>query len=77
MVIGTINKVIKTLPPFKKIVVLTGVVINIPLAVYLGKLYGLPGIVSANTITFFWMAMVYTIQYKKIASQTALVILNE
>ena len=58
-------------------VITTGAVLNIPLVIYLGKIYGLVGVVSANSITFTLMSLIYTIQYKKIISETASNIWNK
>ncbi len=44
---------------------------NIPLAVFLGKHYGLAGVVSANTILFTIMGIIFSIQCEKIINQTA------
>lgn len=52
-------------------VVIAGAVINIPLAVYLGKIFGLNGILGANILIFFVMAIIFTIQHDKIVKQTA------
>lgn len=58
-------------------VVVIGVLFNVPLAIYLGKIYGLPGIVGANSITFALMGSVYTVQYQKIVSGTATKLWNQ
>ena len=58
-------------------VVIAGAILNIPLAIYLGKKYGLAGIVSSNTIIFFIMGMIFTIQYNKIVNETAFKIWNK
>jgi len=52
-------------------IVIAGATLNIPLAIFLGKNFGLPGIVIANTIVFLFMGTIFTYQYKKIVSQTA------
>lgn len=57
-------------------IVIAGATLNIPLAIFLGKNFGLPGIVSANTIVFLFMGTIFTYQYKKIVSQTAYKIWN-
>jgi len=49
----------------------TGSVVNIPLAVWLGKKFGIAGIISANTILFIIMGIIFSIQCEKIMSQTA------
>lgn len=51
-------------------------VINIPLAVFLGKQFGLAGVISANTIAFLIMGVVFYIQSQKIVNQTAINIWN-
>jgi O-antigen/teichoic acid export membrane protein len=53
------------------ILVILSAIINIPLAIFLGREIGLPGIITANTIVFIFMAIIFTIQYKKIVSETA------
>lgn len=45
--------------------------VNIPLAVVLGKYWGLPGVTTANTIIFIIMGIVFSIQTKKIITGTA------
>ncbi|GEO11234.1 lipopolysaccharide biosynthesis protein [Segetibacter aerophilus] len=52
-------------------VVLVGVLANIPLVIYLGKQFGLPGIVCGNSLTFGVMGLIYTVQYEKIISGKA------
>ncbi len=59
------------------IVVIACAIFNIPLAVYLGRIYGLPGIVGANSIIFAFMGLIYTIQYRKIILETATNIWNK
>lgn len=46
-------------------------VINIPLAVVLGKYLGLPGVTTANTIVFIIMGIAFSVQTKKIINGTA------
>lgn len=58
------------------VVVLAGVFLGIPFILYMGKQYGLIGIVSANTAIFAVMGLFYTIQFKKIISGTATSIWN-
>lgn len=58
------------------IVVLTSITVGIPLILYLGKLYGLNGVVAGNALIFFVMGLVYTLQFKKIISGTATGIWN-
>jgi O-antigen/teichoic acid export membrane protein len=58
-------------------VVVAGAIFNIPLAVYLGGRYGLQGVVGANSITFTIMGLIYTVQYRKIVSGTAVSIWNK
>lgn len=45
--------------------------LNIPIAIFLGKIYGLPGIAIANVIIFVSMSLVLTVQCKKIINNTA------
>jgi len=45
--------------------------INIPLSIYWGRLYGLPGVVNANTIVTVFMNVLFYIQSLKILNQTA------
>jgi len=49
----------------------TGSIINIPLAIWLGKYFGIAGIISANTILFIAMGVIFSIQCEKIINQTA------
>lgn len=44
---------------------------NIPIAILLGKSYGLPGIAIANVIIFVFMSTILTIQCKRILNNTA------
>ncbi len=44
---------------------------NIPLAIFLGRHFGLAGIVSASTILFTIMGIIFSIQCEKIINQTA------
>ncbi|GEO09879.1 O-antigen export protein [Segetibacter aerophilus] len=53
------------------ILVVASAIINIPLAVFLGKKFGLAGIISANTIVFIVMGVVFSIQVQKILTQKA------
>lgn len=59
------------------ILVLISAIVNIPLAVFLGKKYGLPGIISANTIVFVVMSLMFYIQTKKILTNKATGIFNK
>lgn len=58
-------------------VVVICAIFNIPLTIYMGKSLGLPGVVSANTIVFFIMGMIFTFQYNKIINQSASKIWNK
>jgi O-antigen/teichoic acid export membrane protein len=58
------------------ILVLLSALINIPLSFYLGKLLGLAGIISANTILFIIMGVVFFIQCEKILKGKAVKIWN-
>lgn len=51
--------------------VIGSAIINIPLAIFLGKHFGLPGIISTNTILFTIMGIIFSIQCEKIMNQTA------
>lgn len=46
--------------------VIGSALLNIPLAVLLGKKYGLAGIISANTIEFILMGIIFSVQVEKI-----------
>ncbi len=58
------------------VVVLSAIALGIPLILYMGKLYGLVGVVGANAAIFAVMGLIYTIQFKKIISGTAASIWN-
>jgi O-antigen/teichoic acid export membrane protein len=58
------------------ILVLLSALINIPLSFYLGKLFGLAGIISANTILFIIMGAIFFIQCEKILKGKAVKIWN-
>ncbi len=51
--------------------------VNIPLAIYLGRHFGLLGIVISNSVIFLIMGTIYTIQYNKIIFGTATNIWNK
>jgi O-antigen/teichoic acid export membrane protein len=51
--------------------VILSAVFNIPLSIFLGKEFGLPGIIFANTIVFVFMGIVFSIQCKMILNNTA------
>ena len=53
------------------ILVSASAIINVPLAIYLGRTFGLCGIISANTIVFLLMGVAFSYQYKKIVNQSA------
>jgi O-antigen/teichoic acid export membrane protein len=53
------------------ILVILSAFLNIPLAFFLGKKFGIPGIVSANTVVFLVMNIFFTIQTQKIVNKTA------
>lgn len=57
-------------------VILIGAIVNIILAILLGNIFGLPGVVGANSLVFGTMALIYTIQYKKIISNKAVGLWN-
>lgn len=46
--------------------------LNIPVAIYLGRVFGLPGIVSANTIFFIIMGVLFSFQCNLIVTETAM-----
>lgn len=46
-------------------------IVNLLLAIYLGKQFGLPGIITANTIVFVILGTVFTIQTEYIIQQKA------
>ena len=46
-------------------------IVNIPLAVLLGKNFGLSGIITANTLLFVVMGIIFSVQCEKIINQTA------
>ncbi|MEO6488421.1 MAG: hypothetical protein ABIO04_00655, partial [Ferruginibacter sp.] len=48
-----------------------GSLINIPLAIFLGKTLGIYGVVLSTTIISIATAIITPIQYKKIISNTA------
>jgi O-antigen/teichoic acid export membrane protein len=45
--------------------------VNLPLAIYLGKMYGIEGVLMANLFIGFFGGVIYFIQYKKIVSHKA------
>ncbi|MEO6283042.1 MAG: oligosaccharide flippase family protein [Dyadobacter sp.] len=53
------------------IIVLVSSMINIPLAIQFGKLYGLVGIVSSNAVFSCIMSLVFYVQVEKILNQQA------
>ena len=48
------------------ILILSSAIINIPLAIYLGRKWGLPGIISSNTAVFIIMGVFFSVQVRKI-----------
>lgn len=58
------------------IVLTTGLAGGIPAILYFGKLYGLVGVVAANSVLFAVMGIIYTIQFRKIITGTATRIWN-
>jgi len=58
------------------LVILSGI-LNIPLSFYLGRLFGLSGVISANTICFFFMSVFFTIQTEKLLNNKATGIWNK
>ncbi|WP_194774687.1 lipopolysaccharide biosynthesis protein [Pararhodonellum marinum] len=59
------------------ITIVVSAVINIPLSICLGKMYGLPGVISANTAIFLVMSILFGIQSEKIINQSAVGIWNK
>jgi len=51
--------------------------INIPMAIFLGRKFGLVGITITSTILFAIMGIVFSIQTRKILNNTATKIWNE
>ncbi|MDN3584442.1 lipopolysaccharide biosynthesis protein [Mucilaginibacter flavus] len=52
-------------------------VVNIPLAILLGRWFGLAGVTAANTVLFIIMSAVFYIQTNKIINKTATGVFNE
>lgn len=59
------------------ILVIISSMLNIPLAIFFGKSFGLPGIIYANTILFVCMGIIFSIQCNLIARQVATKIWNK
>jgi O-antigen/teichoic acid export membrane protein len=59
------------------LVIIPAAIVNIPLAISLGRIYGLPGIVYANCIIFLIIGIIFTVQYEKIVSNKASRIWNK
>lgn len=59
------------------ILVLLSAIVNIPIAVFLGKTWGLAGIISANTLVFLIMSVFFYIQVEKIINHKAQGIWNK
>lgn len=53
------------------ILVIIGALTNIPFGIYLGKIYGLPGIICSNTIVFLVIGLTCSVQVEKILNGTA------
>jgi O-antigen/teichoic acid export membrane protein len=51
-------------------------IVNIPLAVFLGRRIGLAGVTWSNTILFLIMGVFYSMQTRRIINQTAKGIFN-
>lgn len=45
--------------------------VNIPLSIYLGKIYGLPGVIYSNIIVFSFLGLITFIQVQKIVNKQA------
>jgi O-antigen/teichoic acid export membrane protein len=56
---------------------ITSAIINIPLAIFLGKLIGISGVLLANVMLGFIGACIYPIQYRKIVTNKASNIWNK
>lgn len=52
-------------------------IINIPLAIFLGRIMGLVGITLTSTLLFIFMATIFSIQTKKILNKSAVNIWNK
>lgn len=59
------------------ILVIIGALVNIPLTVFLGLKFGLPGIISANSVVILSMTIIFIIQTEKIIKQKAKGIWNK
>jgi len=59
------------------ILVILSAVINIPVAVILGRVWGLPGIISASSMLFIVMGSIFYLQTEKIVNQNAKGIWNK
>jgi len=51
--------------------VIISAIVNLPLSIILGKWYGLVGIITANTIVFIFMGILFSIQVGKILNHKA------
>lgn len=58
------------------LVIISGV-LNIPLAIFMGKRFGLIGITIISTLLFTFMGILFSIQVKKILNKTAINIWNK
>lgn len=54
-----------------------GMIINIPLAIFLGKIIGIEGVILANVILGFFVAWIYPFQYRMLIRRTAKGIWNK
>jgi O-antigen/teichoic acid export membrane protein len=51
--------------------VVTSATVNIPLSIYLGGIYGLPGVIFSNIIVFTFLGLITFIQVQKIVNKQA------
>jgi O-antigen/teichoic acid export membrane protein len=56
---------------------ISGAIINVPLAIFLGRLMGITGILLANVILGLLGAWIYPLQYKKLITKKAIGIWNK
>ncbi|WP_198045043.1 lipopolysaccharide biosynthesis protein [Spirosoma montaniterrae] len=59
------------------ILVIIGALLNIPIAIYFGKSFGIIGVVGTNTLFFLVLGVVYSLQCQKIISGTAVGLWNK
>lgn len=59
------------------ILVVISALVNLPIAFWLGREFGLAGVITANSIVFAVMTVFFSMQTKKIITQTAAGIWNK